>query len=60
MGWVLPHVAEVNLWHIVLFAVLGLVIGSFLNVLIYRLPLMILRNEEPEKSYYLQHYPSDQ
>ena len=48
MGWVLPHVAEVNLWHIVLFAFLGLVIGSFLNVLIYRLPLMILRNEEPE------------
>ena len=48
MGWVLPHVADVNASHIVLFAALGLVIGSFLNVLIYRLPLMILRNEESE------------
>jgi hypothetical protein len=32
MGWVLPHVADVNASHIVLFAALGLVIGSFLNV----------------------------
>jgi leader peptidase (prepilin peptidase)/N-methyltransferase len=48
MGWVLPHVAEVNVLQIVLFAALGLVIGSFLNVLIYRLPLMILQSEEPE------------
>jgi len=48
MGWVLPHVAEVNMSHIVLFAALGLVIGSFLNVLIYRLPLMILQTLETE------------
>ena len=48
MGWVVPHFAEVSLSQIVLFSAIGLVIGSFLNVLIYRLPLMILQGEEAE------------
>jgi leader peptidase (prepilin peptidase)/N-methyltransferase len=42
MGWVLPHLEQVTALHILAFALLGLVFGSFLNVLIHRLPLMIL------------------
>ena len=46
MGWVLPQLAEVSLAHIILIMSIGLVIGSFVNVLIHRLPLMILKTEE--------------
>jgi len=46
MGWDLPHFVSVSWDQLVLFAALGLVIGSFLNVLIHRLPLMILKTDE--------------
>jgi leader peptidase (prepilin peptidase)/N-methyltransferase len=46
MGWDLPHFVSVSWDQLVLFAVLGLIIGSFLNVLIHRLPLMILKTDE--------------
>ncbi len=46
MGWVLPHFAVVSVEQVILLIAIGLVTGSFLNVLIYRLPLMILRDEE--------------
>jgi len=48
MGWVLPHFAQVSLAQIVLFIALGLVIGSFVNVLIHRLPQMILKADEDQ------------
>jgi prepilin signal peptidase PulO-like enzyme (type II secretory pathway) len=48
MGWVWPRFEAVGTEQIILFAAIGLVIGSFLNVLIYRLPRMILREEEAE------------
>ena len=35
-----------NLETIILFAALGLIVGSFVNVLIHRLPIMILQSEE--------------
>ena len=35
-----------NLEALLLFAVLGLIVGSFINVLIHRLPIMILQSEE--------------
>lgn len=46
MGWAMPHFAEVSLAEIILMAAIGLVIGSFVNVLIHRLPQMILRADE--------------
>ena len=46
MGWELPHFVSVSWDQLVLFAALGLVIGSFLNVLIHRMPLMILKTDE--------------
>ena len=46
MGWDLPHFVSVSWDQLVLFAALGLVIGSFLNVLIHRMPLMILKTDE--------------
>ncbi len=46
MGWKLPHFVSISWDQLVLFAALGLVIGSFLNVLIHRLPLMILKADE--------------
>jgi len=46
MGWAMPHFAEVSLAEIILMAAIGLVIGSFVNVLIHRLPPMILRADE--------------
>jgi leader peptidase (prepilin peptidase)/N-methyltransferase len=48
MGWVLPHFAEVSLAQITWMAAMGLVIGSFVNVLIHRLPLMILKADESD------------
>ena len=48
MGWVLPQFENVNLWQVLLFVTLGLVMGSFVNVLIHRLPLMILGTEPPK------------
>jgi leader peptidase (prepilin peptidase)/N-methyltransferase len=48
MGWVLPHFEAVTSLQIAVFAVAGLVIGSFLNVVIYRLPRMILAHELPD------------
>ena len=48
MGWALPQFAVVSLEQVILLIAIGLVTGSFLNVLIYRLPLMILRDEEQE------------
>ena len=35
-------------------ALIGLLVGSFLNVVIYRLPIMILRNWRKECAHYLQ------
>jgi leader peptidase (prepilin peptidase)/N-methyltransferase len=46
MGWELPHFVSVSWDQLVLFAALGLVIGSFLNGLIHRMPLMILKTDE--------------
>lgn len=46
MGWVVPQLAQVSLSHIILMTTVGLVIGSFVNVLIHRLPLMILKAED--------------
>lgn len=46
IGWVLPYLAEVSLAQILWMVAMGLVIGSFVNVLIHRLPLMILRADE--------------
>jgi uncharacterized membrane-anchored protein YhcB (DUF1043 family) len=43
MGWVMPHFVDVSWAEIILMAAIGLVIGSFVNVLIHRLPQMILR-----------------
>lgn len=43
MGWVLPQFEQVSPMQVLVFALLGLIIGSFVNVLIHRLPLMILR-----------------
>lgn len=45
MGWVMPQLAHITVMQVLLFAVVGLVIGSFLNVLIYRLPIMILSSD---------------
>ncbi len=50
MGWVQPHFAEVSAWQMGLFALLGLVFGSFLNVLIHRLPEMILKADEQDRA----------
>ncbi len=47
MGWVLPQFENVTSLQILFFAALGLVIGSFVNVLIHRLPLMILATDTP-------------
>lgn len=38
--------SSLNLEPLILFAVLGLIVGSFVNVLIHRLPIMILQSEE--------------
>ena len=46
MGWVLPNFAEVSLAQIILMTAIGLVVGSFVNVLIHRLPPMILKADE--------------
>jgi leader peptidase (prepilin peptidase)/N-methyltransferase len=48
MGWVLPSSAEVSLAQILWVVAMGLVIGSFVNVLIHRLPIMILRADESD------------
>lgn len=48
MGWVLPQFENLSPLQIFFFAALGLVIGSFLNVLIHRLPLMILGTDPPD------------
>jgi leader peptidase (prepilin peptidase)/N-methyltransferase len=48
MGWVLPQFENVSPLQIFFFAALGLVTGSFLNVLIHRLPLMILGTDSPD------------
>ena len=45
MGWVLPQFEQVSHLQVLVFAALGLIIGSFVNVLIHRLPLMILGND---------------
>lgn len=45
MGWVLPHLEQVTALQVLVFAMLGLIFGSFLNVLIHRLPIMILGTE---------------
>ena len=37
-----------SLWFISLFTILGAVVGSFLNVVIYRLPIIMVRDVEPE------------
>jgi leader peptidase (prepilin peptidase)/N-methyltransferase len=42
MGWVLPQFEIVTQWQVLFFVMLGLIAGSFVNVLIHRLPLMIL------------------
>ncbi|MEY4076745.1 MAG: Leader peptidase PppA, partial [Pseudomonadota bacterium] len=46
MGWVMPHFVDVSWAEIILMAAIGLVIGSFVNVLIHRLPQMILTADE--------------
>jgi leader peptidase (prepilin peptidase)/N-methyltransferase len=53
LGWpanilalAVPHLESVTVWQGAYFAVMGLVIGSFLNVLIHRLPLMILHADQ--------------
>jgi leader peptidase (prepilin peptidase)/N-methyltransferase len=48
MGWVLPHFQDISGLQLALFMALGLVMGSFLNVLIHRLPLMILSAHHDE------------
>jgi leader peptidase (prepilin peptidase)/N-methyltransferase len=50
MGWNLTQLAEVSLAQIILMTTIGLVIGSFVNVLIHRLPLMILKVDESSPS----------
>jgi leader peptidase (prepilin peptidase)/N-methyltransferase len=50
MGWLLPQFENVSPLQVLAFAVLGLIIGSFLNVLIHRLPLMILGTEPPTET----------
>jgi prepilin signal peptidase PulO-like enzyme (type II secretory pathway) len=45
MSWVLPQFEQVSHLQVLAFAALGLIIGSFVNVLIHRLPLMILGTE---------------
>ena len=45
MGWVLPQFEQVSHLQVLVFAALGLIIGSFVNVLIHRLPLMILGSD---------------
>jgi leader peptidase (prepilin peptidase)/N-methyltransferase len=55
MGWVLPHFEQVTAAHILVFALLGLIFGSFVNVLIHRLPIMILGDApSSEASFNLQ------
>jgi len=46
MGWSLPKPAVVSLEAALVFALLGLIVGSFVNVLIHRLPVMILESED--------------
>ena len=50
MGWVLPQFEHVTQWQVLFFAALGLILGSFVNVLIHRLPHMILGTEPPVES----------
>ncbi len=57
LGWTSPAMATVSWPYILLFAVLGLVIGSFLNVLIHRLPLMILNQDAPTDLPFNLHAP---
>jgi prepilin signal peptidase PulO-like enzyme (type II secretory pathway) len=46
----LTSAAYVSLEAFILFALLGLIVGSFLNVLIHRLPVMIFESESQAAS----------
>ena len=40
------HLSSLSFEAILVFALLGLIVGSFVNVLIHRLPVMILASED--------------
>jgi leader peptidase (prepilin peptidase)/N-methyltransferase len=50
MGWVLPQFEQVSHLQVLVFATLGLIIGSFVNVLIHRLPRIIMGSEQPAET----------
>ena len=53
----LPHLESFTAWQGAWFAVMGLVLGSFLNVLIHRLPLMILHQDHQGAAPFNLHTP---